>query len=141
MCYCWFVWQFALCSGKGGLRGFISLLVPFFLPLTLVNNVKYVLKTAFSSPLQPSFAPLFLPFCRGWKVPSEAHFHSPECYFLLIILGKTISFSLAVFRADNTIFHNKDNISIFYKKLKICRINGYWTEYNILMFWFCLKMQ
>ena len=23
---------------------------------------------------------------------------------------------------------------MFYKKLKICRINGYWVEYNYLMF-------
>ena len=64
---------------RGGLRGFVSLLVPFFLPLTLVNNVKYVLKIAFSSPLKPSFAPLFLPFCRGEK-----------CYLRHIFLARVL---------------------------------------------------
>ena len=46
---------------RGGLRGFISLLVPFSLPLTLVNNVKYVLKIVFRAlsnlPLPLSFYP------------------------------------------------------------------------------------
>ena len=106
-----------------------------------VKYVNNILEIPICAPLQPALPPLFLPFCRGEKVPSAAHFLSPESQFLLKIPWKTISFSLSLFRSYIAIFHNKDNISIFYKKLKICRINGYWTEYNILMFWFCLKMQ
>lgn len=48
--------------------------------------------------------------------------------------AKNHFFSLPLFRPDNAIFHNIDNISIFCKILKICRINGYWVEYNYLMF-------
>ena len=70
----------------------------------------------------------------GIKEPSEAHFLSTESQFLLVIPRKTISFPLPLFCSDNAIFQDKDNISIFYKKLKICRISGYLTEYNILFF-------
>lgn len=48
--------------------------------------------------------------------------------------AKNHFFSLLLFRSDNAIFHNKDNISIFYKMLKICKICGYWVVYNCWCF-------
>ena len=54
------------CASVGGALGsFIPLLAPSFLPLTLVYNVKYVLKNGFSSLSNLPFTPLFLPLLWG----------------------------------------------------------------------------
>ena len=52
-------------SVRGALGSFIPLLAPSFLPLTLVYNVKYVLKNGFSSLSNLPFTPLFLPLLWG----------------------------------------------------------------------------
>ena len=65
-------------SVRGALGSFIPLLSPFFLPLTLVYNVKYVPKNSFSSLSNLPFTPLFLPFCRGEKCHRRQFFTLPR---------------------------------------------------------------
>ena len=72
------------------------------------------------------FTSVFLPFCGGKNAIGGT--------FLVLRepnstnhFAKNHFFSLPLFRPDNAIFHNIDNISIFCKILKICKICGYWV--------------
>lgn len=75
------------------------------------------------------FTPVFLPFC-GVKKCHRRHILVLREPISTNNLAKNHFFSLPIFRSDNAIFHNKDNISIFYKRLKICKICDYCIEYN-----------
>ena len=103
--------------------GFFLFLILFMCCL----SCKYVNIIPENNHFRPSnlpFTPVFLPFCGGKKCHRR---------HILVLrepnstnnFAKNHFFSLSLFRSDNAIFHNKDNISIFYKMLKICKICGY----------------
>lgn len=112
--------------------GFLLFLLLFMCCL----SCKYVNIIPENNHFRPSnlpFTPVFLPFCGGKKCHRR---------HILVLrepnssdnFAKNHFFSLSLFRSDNAIFHNKDNISIFYKILKICKIWGNWVEYNYWCF-------
>lgn len=86
--------------------------------------VKYIPKINHFRPSNLLFTSVFLPFCGGKNAIGGT--------FLVLRepnstnhFAKNHFFSLPLFRPDNAIFHNIDNISIFCKILKICKICGY----------------
>lgn len=96
----------------------------------LCKCAKYILNNRLLPLANLPFPLLFCPLRGGLKKCQRRH---------ILVLREPIStnnfaknhFSLfPLFRSDNTIFHNKNNISIFYKILKICKICGCWVEYN-----------
>ena len=86
--------------------------------------VKHILKINHFRPSNLLFTSVFLPFCGGKKCHRR---------HILVLrepnstdnFAKNHFFSLSLFRSYNAIFHNIDNISIFCKILKICKICGY----------------
>ena len=103
--------------------GFFLFLILFMCCL----SCKYVNIIPENNHFRPSnlpFTPVFLPFCGGKNAIGGT--------FLVLRepnstnhFAKNHFFSLPLFRPDNAIFHNIDNISIFCKILKICKICGY----------------
>lgn len=112
--------------------GFLLFLILFMCCLSC-KYVNIIPENNHFSPLQPAFYPSIFTLLRGKKCHRR---------HILVLrepnstnnFAKNHFFSLSLFRSDNAIFHNKDSISIFYKMQKICKICGYWVEYNYWCF-------
>lgn len=112
--------------------GFLLFLLLFMCCLSC-KYVNIIPENNHFSPLQPAFYPSIFTLLRGKKCHRR---------HILVLrepnstnnFAKNHFFSLSLFRSDNAIFHNKDSISIFYKMQKICKICGYWVEYNYWCF-------
>ena len=103
--------------------------VPFF-----VQNIVIIFQKASFLPSPTCFLPLTFYPSVGVKSAIGGTFLCSESQFLLIIFAKTIFPLFLLFRSDNAIFHNKDNMCIFYKIQKIRKICGYWVEYKYWCF-------